>query len=51
MTMIMNNLITNKFYNTREEVEKKLNIFFAFNVLTETDYDQLMKLTDSKYTV
>lgn len=50
MSAIMENLINNKFYVTKEEVEKKLGVFFAFNVLTEADYTRLMKLTESKYT-
>jgi hypothetical protein len=51
MAVIMENLMNNKFYATKEEVEKKLNVFFAFNVLTEADYTRLMQLTESKYAV
>jgi hypothetical protein len=51
MSAIMENLINNKFYVTKEEVEKKLNVFFAFNVLIEADYTRLMQLTENKYTV
>lgn len=50
MSIIMENLINNKFYTTREEVEKKLGVFFAFNVITEVEYTKLMQLTESKYT-
>lgn len=50
MANIMENLITNKFYKTKEEVDKKLNIFFAFNVIEEEEYTKLMQLTESKYT-
>lgn len=49
MASIMENLINNKFYATKEEVEKKLNVFFAFNVITEEDYARLMQLTEEKY--
>ena len=49
MTNIMENLINNKFYKTKEEIEKKLGVFFAFNVLTEADYTRLMQLTEEKY--
>ena len=51
MTMfkILENLINNKYYATREEVERKLNVFFAYNVLTEEKYTQLMTLTEEKY--
>lgn len=51
MSAIMENLINNKFYSTKGDVEKKLNVFFAFNVITEEDFNRLMQLTESKYTV
>ncbi|CAI3700192.1 conserved hypothetical protein [Clostridium neonatale] len=50
MANIMENLITNKFYKAKEEVEKKLNVFFAFNVIEEDDYTKLMQLSETKYT-
>ena len=51
MTMfkILENLINNKYYTTRAEVDRKLNVFFAYNVLTEEEYTQLMALTEEKY--
>ena len=49
MFKILENLINNKYYATREEVERKLNVFFAYNVLTEEEYTQLMTLTEEKY--
>ncbi|WP_252244778.1 MULTISPECIES: hypothetical protein [unclassified Clostridium] len=51
MYKIMENLINNKFYKTVEEVEKKLNVFFAFNVVIEEDYTKLMQLIKEKYRV
>lgn len=50
MSGIIENLINNKFYITKDEVENKLNVFFAFNVLTQEEYSNLMKLAESKYT-
>ncbi|MEO2601022.1 hypothetical protein [Clostridium butyricum] len=50
MAIIMENLINNKFYSTKEEVDKKLSVFFAFNVIVQEDYTKLMQLTESKYT-
>lgn len=50
MSTIMENLINNKFYSTKEEVEKKLSVFFAFNVISQEEYTNLMQLTESKYT-
>ena len=49
MSTIMENLINNKFYTTKEEVEKKLSVFFAFNIVSQEDYSKLMQLTESKY--
>ena len=49
MFKILENLINNKYYATRAELERKLNVFFAYNVLTEEEYTQLMVLTEEKY--
>lgn len=49
MAGIMENLINNKYYKTREEVDKKLNVFYAFNVISEEDYTKLMELAKTKY--
>ena len=49
MYKILQNLINNTYYATKEEVEQKLNVFFAFNVLTQEEYTQLMALTTEKY--
>lgn len=51
MAIIMENLINNKYYKTKEEAIHKLNVFFAYNVITEEDFNRLMDLTESKYTV
>ncbi|WP_321825676.1 hypothetical protein [Clostridium butyricum] len=49
MTKMLENLINNKYYSTKEEVGQKLNVFFAFNVLTQEEYTKLMQLADEKY--
>ncbi|MFR8044159.1 MAG: hypothetical protein ACLU7E_18910 [Clostridium butyricum] len=49
MTKMLENLINNKYYSTNEEVGQKLNVFFAFNVLTQEEYTKLMQLADEKY--
>ena len=51
MANIMENLINNKYYKTRDDVEKKLNIFYAFNVIEESEYKKLMELANTKYVV
>ena len=50
MAGIMENLINKKYYKTKEDVEKKLNVFYAFNVISEEDYTKLMELAEEKYT-
>ncbi|WP_459481943.1 hypothetical protein [Clostridium saccharoperbutylacetonicum] len=50
MGSIMENLINNKFYATKEDVDKKLGVFFAFNVISQDEYTKLMQLAESKYT-
>jgi hypothetical protein len=50
MGSIMENLINNKFYATKDEVDKKLGVFFAFNVISQDEYTKLMQLAESKYT-
>lgn len=49
MYAIMKNLITNKYYKTKEEATAKLSIFFAYNVITQAQYDELMLLADTQY--
>ncbi|AQR93493.1 hypothetical protein [Clostridium saccharoperbutylacetonicum] len=49
MGLIMENLINNKFYDSAEEIEKKLNVFFAYNIITQDEYTKLMQLAESKY--
>ncbi|MCQ2013826.1 hypothetical protein [Clostridium butyricum] len=51
MSKIMENLINNKFYETKKDVEGKLNVFFAFSVLTQEEYTKLMQLVEEKYKV
>ncbi|WP_238915108.1 hypothetical protein [Clostridium sp. YIM B02555] len=48
MSSIMENLINNKFYETKDDVEKKLGVFFAFNVISQDEYTKLMQLTETK---
>lgn len=45
----MKNLITSKFYKTREEAENKVMAFYAVNKLSETEFTELMILIDEKY--
>ena len=49
MNKIMENLINKKYYKTKEDVDKKLNVFFAFSVITEDEYTALMELAEEQY--
>ena len=49
MYEILENLINNKYYDTREEIEKKLSVFYAYNVIKEEEYKKLMDLVEEKY--
>ena len=45
----MKNLITRKFYKTAEAAQKKLDVFFAVNRLTDDEYTELTALVASVY--
>ena len=49
MYNVMKNLISKKYYATKEEVVDKLSVFFAYNVITEEQYTELMELTNQMY--
>ena len=44
-------LINNKFYKTKEDVLKKLQMFAMFNDITDDEYMQLRILAEEKYVV
>lgn len=45
----MKTLITRKFYKTAELAQKKLDVFFACNRLTDNEYTELTALTADLY--
>lgn len=49
MEKLMENLITNKFYTTKEEIQEKLGVFCAVNLITNEECVTLMKLAEEKY--
>lgn len=49
MYNVMKNLITNKYYPTKEEAVEKLDVFLAYNRITADQYAELMALADEKY--
>lgn len=38
---LLENLINKKFYKTKEEIEKKLDIFYAMDKINDTEYSEL----------
>lgn len=42
MSSIIENIINNKFYSAKDEVENKLNVFFDSNVISQEEYSKLM---------
>lgn len=51
MYTIMENLINHTFYTNKEEALKKVNVFYAYKILTDDEYNKLMDLTTQKYPV
>ena len=51
MYTLMKNLISNKYYKTKEEAIRKLNVFFAVDDLTEEEFTELKQLVKEKYEV
>ncbi len=45
----MKTLITRKFYKTAELAQKKLDVFFACNRLTDDEYTELTALVATVY--
>lgn len=46
---LLNNLIEKKFYENKEEIQNKLNVFFAMNVISEEEYSNLILKTEEMY--
>lgn len=46
---LMSNLITKKFYATKEEATEKLGVYYAFNMITDEQMTELVLLAESMY--
>lgn len=46
---LLENLINKKFYDTKEEIQNKLNVFFAMNVITAEEYSSLTLKVEEVY--
>ena len=49
MYSAMKRLITRQFYNTAEEAQNKLDIFYAVNRLSDEQYTELTSLVTETY--
>ena len=49
MYAAMKLLINKRFYATADAAKAKLNVFYAFNQLTDEQYTELMVLVDEVY--
>ena len=45
---VLKNLIVNKYY-TREDIHDRIDVFMAYNRITEEQYMELMNLIDEVY--
>lgn len=45
---VLKNLINNKYY-TREDIQDRIDVFMAYNRITEEQYMELMNLIDEVY--
>lgn len=46
---LMTNLITKKFYTTKDEAITKLDVYFAMSRISEDDYAELVMLAEDVY--
>ena len=49
LTESLKNLILKKYYKEKEDIENKLNIFFAMNKIDEEEYIELTMLLNDTY--
>ena len=49
LTESLKNLILKKYYKEKEDIENKLNIFFAMNKIDEEEYIELTMLVENTY--
>lgn len=45
---VLKNLIVNKYY-TRKDIQDRIDVFMAYNRITEEQYAELMSLIDEVY--
>ena len=48
---LLDKLITKKYYATKEEIENKLNVFYAMSKITDEEYSNLTLKAEEVYAV
>lgn len=48
---LLNNLIEKKFYENKEEIQNKLNVFYAMNKINDEEYTSLTLKVEEEYKV
>ena len=51
ITTLLNKLIDKKYYEDKQDIVDKCSVFFAMNVINETDYSNMMIKIEEVYYV
>lgn len=51
LVKLLENLIAKKYYTNKEEIENKLNVFYAMNKITDEEYSNLTLKVEEVYAV
>ena len=51
ITTLLNKLIDKKYYEEKQDIIDKCSVFFAMNVINETDYSNMMLKIEEVYYV
>ena len=51
ITTLLNKLIDKKYYENKQDIIDKCSVFFAMNVINETDYSNMMLKIEEIYFV
>ena len=51
LVKLLENLINKKYYENKEEIENKLNVFYAMSKITDEEYSTLTLLVEEVYKV
>lgn len=51
LVKLLNNLIEKKFYKNKEEIQNKLDVFYAMSKINDEEYTSLTLKVEEKYKV